>query len=94
MATEHPNVQFTGVDQVAVYPQDIRPSNINFLVGDVLDGLSFEDNSFDLVQMRLFSMTFDRTLWDQALKEVYRIVKPGGYIQLLEVQYKVCILSL
>ncbi|KAI7889030.1 S-adenosyl-L-methionine-dependent methyltransferase [Mucor mucedo] len=87
MATEYPNVQFTGIDQISSIPQDIRPSNIDFSVQDVLCGLSFEDNSFDFVQMRLFSMTFDRAYWVQALAEVYRVLKPGGYIQLLEPRY-------
>lgn len=90
MATENPNVQFIGVDQIALHPQAIRPSNVNFSVQDVLEGLSYEDNSFDLVQMRLFSMTFDRTYWIQALAEVYRVLKPGGYLQLMEGQYVVC----
>lgn len=89
MATEHPNVQFIGVDQITLHPQAIHPCNITFQVQDVLEGLSFEDNSFDFVQMRLFSMTFDRKFWIQALAEVYRVLKPGGYIQLLEVQYRV-----
>lgn len=94
MATEYPNVQFTGIDQISSIPQDIRPSNIDFSVQDVLCGLSFEDNSFDFVQMRLFSMTFDRAYWVQALAEVYRVLKPGGYIQLLEPRYDVCCLLL
>lgn len=90
MATEYPNVKFTGIDQISVIPQDIRPSNIDFSVQDVLCGLSFEDNTFDFVQMRLFSMTFDRAYWIQSLAEVYRVLKPGGYIQLLEPRYDVC----
>ncbi|KAI8062963.1 hypothetical protein BDF21DRAFT_347292 [Thamnidium elegans] len=86
MATEYPSAQFTGIDQVALFPHDIRPANVLFQKRDVLLGLDFEDNTFDFVQMRLFSLAFTRTQWAESLKEIYRVTKPGGYIQLLELQ--------
>jgi ubiquinone/menaquinone biosynthesis C-methylase UbiE len=86
MATEFPSVNFTGIDQVELFPHDIRPSNVTFQKQDVLLGLPFEDNSFDFVQMRLFLLAFNRSQWQDALKEAYRVTKPGGYVQLLEVQ--------
>ncbi|KAI9249943.1 hypothetical protein EDC94DRAFT_527406 [Helicostylum pulchrum] len=88
MATEYPSAQFTGIDQVALFPHDIRPANVLFQKRDVLLGLDFEDNTFDFVQMRLFSLAFTRTQWAESLKEAYRVTKPGGYIQLLEVQIR------
>ncbi|KAI9362149.1 hypothetical protein BD770DRAFT_316411 [Pilaira anomala] len=84
MATEYPSAQFTGIDQVALFPHDIRPANVTFKKQDVLFGLDFEDDTFDFVQMRLFSLAFNRTQWAESLKEAYRVTKPGGYVQLLE----------
>jgi ubiquinone/menaquinone biosynthesis C-methylase UbiE len=89
MATEFPSAQFVGIDQVALFPHDIRPANVTFQKQDVLLGLPFEDNTFDLVQMRLFSLAFTRSQWAEALKEAYRVTKPGGFVQFLEVQLEV-----
>ncbi|KAI8880407.1 S-adenosyl-L-methionine-dependent methyltransferase [Backusella circina FSU 941] len=86
MATDYPTAQFTGIDVVSLFPQEIRPANVNFKQEDVLTGLSFEDKTFDFVQMRLFGFQFNKAQWATSLKEAYRVTKPGGYIQLLEVQ--------
>jgi ubiquinone/menaquinone biosynthesis C-methylase UbiE len=49
----------------------------------------FADNSFDLVQMRLFASVLKGDQWIKTLKELKRVCRPGGMIQLLEVDYKV-----
>ncbi|EIE85104.1 hypothetical protein RO3G_09814 [Rhizopus delemar RA 99-880] len=82
MATEHSHTQFIGVDKLPLFPQDIRPANVTFKEADVLAGLPFEDNSFDLIQMRLFLVTFNRTQYIESLNEIYRLLKPGGFVQL------------
>lgn len=38
-------------------------------------------------------MVFTKEDWTQALKEVYRVLKPGGWIQLLEPEVMVLYLS-
>ncbi|CEG67564.1 hypothetical protein RMATCC62417_03974 [Rhizopus microsporus] len=86
MATEYPSAQFIGIDQLPLFPHDIRPANVTFKQADVLTGLPFEDNTFDFVQMRLFLLAFNRQQWLDALKEVHRVLKPGGFIQLAEPQ--------
>ncbi|KAG1454373.1 hypothetical protein G6F46_008644 [Rhizopus delemar] len=86
MATEHSHTQFIGVDKLPLFPQDIRPANVTFKEADVLAGLPFEDNSFDLIQMRLFLVTFNRTQYIESLNEIYRLLKPGGFVQLVEPQ--------
>ncbi|CAO3691159.1 unnamed protein product [Rhizopus stolonifer] len=84
MATQYPNAQFVGIDQYPFFPGNIRPANVSFRQADVLLGLPFDSNSFDFVQLRLFSLTFNRSQWIEALNEVLRLLKPGGYVQLLE----------
>lgn len=86
MATEYPNTQFVGIDKLSLFPQDIRPANVQFQLADILSGLPFEDETFHFIQMRLFLVTFNRTQWTDALKEVGRLLKPGGFIQLIEPQ--------
>ncbi|KAG0756412.1 hypothetical protein G6F57_011350 [Rhizopus arrhizus] len=86
MATEYSHTQFVGIDKLPLFPQDIRPANVTFKEADVLAGLPFEDNSFDLIQMRLFLVTFNRTQYIESLNEIHRLLKPGGFIQLVEPQ--------
>lgn len=50
----------------------------------------FADNSFDLVQMRNFASVLKADQWISTLRELKRVCRPGGMIQLLEVDYKVC----
>ncbi|KAI8364358.1 uncharacterized protein BYT42DRAFT_506332 [Radiomyces spectabilis] len=51
------------------------------------DGLPFEDNTFDFVQQNLSAIVYTRSDWSRMLAELIRVTKPGGYIQLMEVDY-------
>lgn len=86
MATEHPAAQFIGLDKVRLFPKAIRPANVLFEQCDVTLGLPFKDNTFDLVQMRLFLVAFNKFDYAECLKEVYRVTKPNGILQLMEVE--------
>lgn len=86
MATEHPAAQFIGLDKVRLFPKTIRPANVSFEQRDVTLGLPYKDNTFDLVHMRLFLMAFNKFDYDECLKEVYRVTKPNGIFQLMEVE--------
>lgn len=57
---------------------------VEFQVMDALKKLEFEDNSFDLVNLR-FGASFVRTWeWPNLLLEMQRIVRPGGIIRLTD----------
>ncbi|KDN47174.1 S-adenosyl-L-methionine-dependent methyltransferase [Tilletiaria anomala UBC 951] len=59
-------------------------AKVEFQVGDVLKSLPYNDGSFDFVQMRFFTGALKAHEWVPAVKEVYRVVKPGGWVQLIE----------
>ncbi|KAI9354023.1 S-adenosyl-L-methionine-dependent methyltransferase [Pilaira anomala] len=84
VATEYPSCEFIGVDMCDIFPTNIRPPNVSFQVGNVLEKLPFADNSFDLVNLRLFIIALKREEWPILIKEAYRILKPGGYVQMVE----------
>ncbi|KAG2234320.1 S-adenosyl-L-methionine-dependent methyltransferase [Thamnidium elegans] len=84
VATEYPNSEFIGVDMCDIFPNNIRPANVTFQTGNVLEQLSFEDNTFDLINLRLFILAFRTDEWDAVLKEVRRMLKPGGYLLSVE----------
>ncbi|KAI9263061.1 S-adenosyl-L-methionine-dependent methyltransferase [Sporodiniella umbellata] len=78
MATEFPNSQFTGIDMSDVFPSNIRPANVSFKLANVLDGLPFEDNTFDLVNFSMFILALKKNQWAPVMNEVRRVLKPGG----------------
>ncbi|KAI9020000.1 hypothetical protein CLU79DRAFT_228477 [Phycomyces nitens] len=84
VATEYPNATCVGIDKLPIFPQAIRPPNVTFQVLDILDGIPYQDNSFDFVQLRLFGACLQLTNWPIVLKEIYRVLRPGGCVQLLE----------
>ncbi|KAI8088045.1 uncharacterized protein B0P05DRAFT_355117 [Gilbertella persicaria] len=86
MATEFPNTQFIGVDKTPLFPEAIRPPNASFRLLDVVEGLPFEDNSFDLINTRLFLLDLHPEFWSDFIKEVLRVTKPGGLFQMMEHQ--------
>ncbi|CEP14923.1 hypothetical protein [Parasitella parasitica] len=80
VATEYPSSEFIGVDMCDIFPSNIRPANVRFQVGNILDGLAFEDNTFDMVNFRMFILAFKKEEWEPVLKEIKRVLKPGGLI--------------
>lgn len=52
IAGEYPKSQVVGIDINPMFPRDIKPSNCTFHQYNLLDGLPFEDGSFDYIFMR------------------------------------------
>lgn len=63
--------------------------NFTFKKGDVLKGLPYEDNTFDFVHMRLLTGSLCVDQWPVAIKELMRVTRPGGIVQLTEIDNKV-----
>lgn len=87
MANEYPNSEFTGVDVSVGWPTEIRPRNCDFVVGNIVNELPFADNTFDFVYMRLVGMGVSNGEYPLVLNHLYRVLKPGGWIELVEVRY-------
>lgn len=61
------------------------PSNLSFTFGDLTKlPLPFEDNVFDLVYERDLTTDLPFNNWPDVIKEHYRILRPGGVLQLVE----------
>lgn len=61
-----------------------RPENYTFVPGNVLNGLSFADGSFDFVHMRLLIFAIPQEAWPKVVAELVRVTRPGGWIELVE----------
>lgn len=61
------------------------PPNLQFQVQSVLNLSKEWTNKFDLVHQRLLIFGLRDAEWHQALGEIYRVLKPGGWFQLFEI---------
>ncbi|ORY96684.1 S-adenosyl-L-methionine-dependent methyltransferase [Syncephalastrum racemosum] len=86
IAGEYPKSKVVGVDVSPMFPRDIKPVNCTFHQCDVFDGSldQFPDESFDYIFMRFFGMAIAADQWDTLLVRLLRLLKPGGYIELVE----------
>jgi ubiquinone/menaquinone biosynthesis C-methylase UbiE len=84
MAIDYPEYDVIGLDMVDMFPTTIRPKNVRFDLLNVLNGLPYEDNSFDMIHMRLMIVALRANEWEQVLTEIRRVLKPGGLLQLVE----------
>ncbi|CAO3619856.1 unnamed protein product [Cunninghamella echinulata] len=84
VATEYPNCQLTGVDMCDVFPTSIRPVNVVFELGNPLEKLPFPDNTFDFIHIRLFILALRKHEWPIVFQELYRVLKPGGFLESME----------
>ncbi|CAO3593838.1 unnamed protein product [Absidia cylindrospora] len=84
MATEYPASHFMGIDICDTFPNSIRPPNVDFKLANLTTGLPFPNNTFDLVNIRLFILALKCDEWQFILKEIYRVLKPGGCLQSTE----------
>ncbi|KAF9071782.1 S-adenosyl-L-methionine-dependent methyltransferase [Rhodocollybia butyracea] len=80
----HPHVSLTGIDiNPQFFPTQHSP-NITFSVHSVTNLPDSWTGRFKLANQRLLvgALTFEQ--WGVALSELYRVLKPGGWVQLLE----------
>lgn len=63
---------------------DQRPANYTFVPGNVLEGLPFNDASFDFTHMRLLYAGIPKVQWPSVVADLVRVTRPGGWVELLE----------
>ncbi|RIB24017.1 S-adenosyl-L-methionine-dependent methyltransferase [Gigaspora rosea] len=81
VATDYPSASFVGVDFAPIWPTQ-KPLNIQFIVANIIDGLEFEDNSFDYIHARSLVTYFNDHEWEAyVIPELTRILKPGGFLE-------------
>lgn len=88
MATLFPQANVVGLDLKAPPVESgatmQRPDNFTFLQGNMLEGLPFPDNSFDFVHQRLVIVALPTSQWVQQARELLRVTRPGGWVELVE----------
>lgn len=91
MAQIFPQARVIGVDvnpppadEQAGSRHDVRPPNYSFAPGNMLEGLPFADGTFDFVHMRLLFTAIPADRWPQAIAELARVTRPGGWVESVE----------
>ncbi|KAI9307640.1 S-adenosyl-L-methionine-dependent methyltransferase [Cunninghamella echinulata] len=85
MSTVYPSSTFIGIDKLPIFPKDIKPKNCHFRTMDLTTlPLPFPDQSVDYIFQRDFNWALQSHQWKDLIKEYLRILKPGGWIELME----------
>ncbi len=89
MARIFPEARVIALDIVAppteASPQDpSRPPNYQFVEGDVLKGLPFDAACFDFTHQRALLGAIPESAWPGVARELARVTRPGGWVQLIE----------
>lgn len=64
MAEAYKESKFHGIDCSAIFPDNIKPSNVEFAVANLAKPLPFEDNFFDYIYQRLVFLGLTSEDWD------------------------------
>ncbi|CAJ0828855.1 8807_t:CDS:2 [Entrophospora sp. SA101] len=84
ISSYYPKSEFIGIDVLSLFPT-IKPFNVNFIKKNIIDGLPFEDNSFDFVHIRSLFYDFTESQWMNIIyKETLRVLKPGGWLEIAD----------
>jgi SAM-dependent methyltransferase len=95
MALQFKRAQVTGFDidrtpleasRARLGPMGQFPANFQFLEGDALQPFQFADAQFDFTHMRFVGSFISAERWPQVIAEMVRVTKPGGYIEVVELE--------
>ncbi|MBO0683153.1 MAG: methyltransferase domain-containing protein [Candidatus Dormibacteraeota bacterium] len=82
MAREFPGALVIGLDLVPGKPS--RPNGYRATRGNLLQGLPFADGQFDFVHQRFLLSGIPVTKWPGVVRDLVRVAKPGGWVELVE----------
>lgn len=85
MARLFPQAHIVGVDISAAALEYTSSAAYTFCLADVLKGLPFPDQQFDYVHQRLLVAAGIAANWPAVIRELVRVTRPGGWVELLEV---------
>lgn len=96
VAFENPKIKVVGIDISRLMIEYARAhaeaqgmDNASFRVMNALEALEFADNSFDVVNARYINAFMLKTSWPLLMKEILRILRPGGTLLLTECEWSI-----
>ncbi|GFF47380.1 S-adenosyl-L-methionine-dependent methyltransferase [Aspergillus lentulus] len=89
VATQYPDCRVIGLDISPHKNPDDMPENLSLQVDDLNRRFTFPSNHFDLVHSSLLATGINRARWPSYLADIRRVLKPGGWVQLIEIYFNV-----
>jgi len=96
VAFENAKIKVVGIDisqQMVEYARahaEVQGmNNASFQVMNALESLAFDDNSFDVVNARYIQAFMMKTSWAPLMKEIMRILRPGGRVLLTDGEWSI-----
>ncbi len=96
VAFENAKINVVGIDisqQMVEYARAHAEAqgmnNASFQVMNALESLEFDDNSFDVVNARYIQAFMMKTSWAPLMKEIMRILRPGGRLLLTDGEWSI-----
>lgn len=80
MKQHFPSAQVVGLD---IEPP-AKPGAYDFVLGNVLQGLPFPEETFDFVHQRLLIGAIPAAAWPEVIRELMRVTRRAGWIELIE----------
>jgi len=89
VALQHPRCEVIGVDiNPAMTPAE-TPENLSLQVDDLNARFTFPNHHFDLVHSQMVASGIHADRWVQYLRDMFRVIRPGGWCQMVEMYYNV-----
>ncbi|RUO95799.1 hypothetical protein BC936DRAFT_143198, partial [Jimgerdemannia flammicorona] len=91
MAQQYPRSSFTGIDVAPIFPRTEVPQNVGFRTHNLIADnkqLPYPDATFDFVFMRNMSLAVGEKDWQNLCRELVRVTKLGGYVELLDTDFE------
>lgn len=63
MAETYPRSTIYGIDASCVFPEDIKPANVEFMIGNIAKEIPYEENYFDFIHQRLLILGLTGDDW-------------------------------
>ncbi|CAI2167699.1 11313_t:CDS:2 [Funneliformis geosporum] len=91
LCNEYQACDYVGIDYEGNFQsQNNVPKNLKFRKHNILNGIPYEDNTFDFIHMQIMMNSFTDAEWKTLIvPEIFRVCKPGGWIEIMDSDYEV-----
>jgi ubiquinone/menaquinone biosynthesis C-methylase UbiE len=73
MGETYPRSKIHGIDASCVFPEEIKPANVEFVIGNIAKELPYDDNFFDFIFQRLLVLGLTDEDWTNVINTMMRI---------------------
>jgi SAM-dependent methyltransferase len=87
LSAEFPSAHVVGFDLVP--SKRPWPATYGFVRGNLLQGLPFADDRFDLVHQRFLMAAVPVKDWARSMTELVRVTRPNGWVELVEMEFDI-----